>query len=61
MNAKTHCIAAMAGYVALYEALRPDGTAVGRRVNLSFGDPVWREVIGVVEDVRGRGLSEACT
>lgn len=34
-------------------------SAVGRFVNLSFGDPVWREVIGVVEDIRGRGLAEA--
>lgn len=32
--------------------------AVGRRVNLDFGEPVWREVIGVVEDVRGRGLAQ---
>lgn len=34
------------------------GPAVGRYVNLTFGDPVWREVVGVVEDVRGRGLAE---
>ncbi len=31
---------------------------VGKRVNLDFQEPVWREVIGVVEDVRGRGLQE---
>lgn len=35
-----------------------DDPAVGRFVNLSFGEPVWREVIGIVEDVRGRGLAE---
>ncbi len=40
-------------------ALWPGESAVGRRVNLSFGEPVWREVVGVVADVRGRGLGEA--
>lgn len=40
------------------ERLWGSESAVGRRVNLSFGEPVWREVIGVVEDVRGRGLAE---
>lgn len=33
-------------------------SAVGQFVNLSFGEPVWREVVGVVEDVRGRGLAQ---
>lgn len=36
--------------------LWPDGVAVGRRINVSFGTPVWREVVGVVADVRGRGV-----
>lgn len=40
------------------ERLWPGQSAIGHRVNLSFGDPVWREVVGVVEDVRGRGLAE---
>lgn len=38
-----------------------DEPAVGQFVNLSFGEPVWREVIGVVEDVRGRGLAQEPT
>lgn len=33
-------------------------SAVGQQVNLAFGDPVWREVVGVVEDIRGRGLAQ---
>jgi putative ABC transport system permease protein len=36
-----------------------DEPAVGKLVNLSFGEPTWREVIGVVSDVRGRGLGQA--
>ncbi len=36
--------------------LWPDGIAVGRRVNVDFGTPVWREVVGVVADVHGRGV-----
>ncbi len=36
--------------------LWPEGGAVGRRVNLDFRTPVWREVVGVVADVKGRGL-----
>jgi predicted permease len=43
---------------AAAERLWPGQTAVGRRVNLSFGEPVWREVVGVVENVRGRGLAQ---
>ncbi|MDX1648121.1 MAG: ABC transporter permease, partial [Longimicrobiales bacterium] len=35
-----------------------DESAVGQRVNLTFGDPVWHEVIGVVEDVRARALAQ---
>lgn len=38
-----------------------DQAAVGQFVNLSFGEPVWREVIGVVEDIRGRGLAQEPT
>jgi len=34
-----------------------DEPAVGRRVNVDFGEPVWREVVGVVRDVRLRGLA----
>ena len=48
------------GVVVLNETaarrLWPDGKAVGRRVNFNFGTPSWREVIGVVADVKGRGL-----
>ena len=40
-------------------ALWADGAAVGRRVNVDFPGPVWREVIGVVRDVRIRGLDQA--
>jgi predicted permease len=36
--------------------LFPDGSAVGRLVNVNFDTPVWREIVGVVRDVRGRGL-----
>lgn len=35
-----------------------DESAVGRLVNFDFNEPVWREVIGVVEDVRGRSLAD---
>lgn len=35
-----------------------DEPAVGQQVNLGFGEPVWREVVGVVEDIRGRGLAQ---
>ncbi len=33
-----------------------DGRAVGRLVNVNFDRPVWREVVGIVHDVRIRGL-----
>lgn len=36
--------------------LWPNGNAVGRRVNFDFSTPVWRQVVGVVADVKGRGL-----
>lgn len=36
--------------------LFPGQEAVGRRVNLDFETPVWREVIGVVSDIKGRSL-----
>lgn len=36
--------------------LWPGGSAIGRSVNVDFGSPVWREVVGVVSDVKGRGL-----
>jgi ABC-type antimicrobial peptide transport system permease subunit len=36
--------------------LFPDGSAVGRRVNVDFDAPVWREIVGVARDVRIRGL-----
>lgn len=35
-----------------------DQPVVGQYVNLTFGDPVWHEVVGVVEDVRGRDLAQ---
>ena len=37
--------------------LFPDGPAVGRLVNVDFDEPVWREIVGVVRDVRIRGLA----
>jgi predicted permease len=39
----------------------PGERAVGKRVNIDFPDAVWRDVIGVVRDVRGRGLRESPT
>ncbi|MEJ2205442.1 MAG: ABC transporter permease [Gemmatimonadota bacterium] len=41
------------------ESMWPGERAVGKRVNVDFPDPVWREVIGVVRDIRGRGLRES--
>lgn len=38
--------------------LWPGESAVGKRVNVNFPDPIWREVIGVVRDIRGRGLRD---
>jgi putative ABC transport system permease protein len=38
--------------------LFPGESAVGRTVNVNFDAPVWREVIGVVRDIRGRGLGQ---
>lgn len=37
----------------------PGERAVGKRVNVDFPDAVWRDVIGVVRDVRGRSLRES--
>lgn len=37
----------------------PGERAVGKRVNINYPGPVWREVIGVVRDIRGRGLRES--
>lgn len=34
----------------------PDGQAVGKVANIDFDSVVWREIVGVVADVRGRGL-----
>jgi putative ABC transport system permease protein len=39
----------------------PDGEAVGRSVNLDFSSPQWREVVGVVSDIKGRGLGQEST
>ncbi len=36
--------------------LFPDVGAVGRLVNINFDQTVWREIVGVVEDVHVRGL-----
>ncbi len=48
------------GVVVLNETaahrLWPDGNAVGRRVNFDFAAPSWHDVVGVVADVKGRGL-----
>lgn len=33
-----------------------EGQAVGQLVNINFDQPIWREVVGVVADVRLRGL-----
>lgn len=38
--------------------LFPGESAVGRTVNVNFDAPVWREVVGVVRDIRGRGLGQ---
>jgi len=41
-----------------HEAARrhwPDGEAVGRRVRVAYGERPWREVVGVVGDVRHAG------
>jgi predicted permease len=37
--------------------LWPGESAVGRLVNVNLGPAVWREVVGVVSDVRNRSLS----
>ena len=37
----------------------PGESAVGKRVNVNYPGPTWREVIGVVADVRGRGLRDS--
>lgn len=37
--------------------LWPDQEAVGKRVNIDFQGPTWREVVGVVADVKARGLN----
>ena len=39
--------------------LWPDTDPLGRRVNIDLGPPVWREVVGVVSDVRNRSLAQA--
>ena len=36
----------------------PDEDAVGKRVNIDFSAPVWREVVGVVADIKGRELGQ---
>ena len=36
----------------------PEDDAMGQRITL-FGDPVWHEIVGIVGDVRSRGLVEA--
>ena len=38
------------------ERLWPGEEAIGQRVNIDFSEPVWREVVGVVRDVKARGL-----
>lgn len=38
--------------------LFPGQQAVGRRVNLDFGSAIWRDVVGVVADIKGRGLGQ---
>lgn len=38
------------------ESLWPGSDAVGKRVNIDFSNAVWREVVGVVRDVKARGL-----
>lgn len=42
---------------ALAREAWPDGEALGRHVNVDIGEPVWREVVGVVGDVRNRSLA----
>ncbi|MEQ9569548.1 MAG: ABC transporter permease [Longimicrobiales bacterium] len=37
--------------------LWPDGSALGRRINIDTDGRVWREVVGVVSDVRNRSLA----
>ncbi len=34
-----------------------EGRAVGRLVNINFDRPVWREIVGVVDDIRVRGMA----
>ena len=36
--------------------LWPDADPIGKRVNIDFAETVWREVVGVVQDVKARGL-----
>ena len=45
---------------SLARRLFPDGTAVGRRLRILNPDapPGWREIVGVVEDVRYSGLED---
>ncbi len=48
------------GVVLVNEALAkrawPDGSPVGQRIRMGGGDSEWRTVVGVVADVRHRGL-----
>ena len=39
------------------DRLWPGADPIGRRVNIDFSEPVWREVVGVVRDIKARGLS----
>jgi putative ABC transport system permease protein len=54
-----------AGAVILNETaanrIFPEGGAVGRSVNLDFSSPEWREVVGVVRDIKGRRLGQEST
>lgn len=43
---------------AMAQRLWPDGDPIGRRLNVDTGETVWREIVGVVSDVRNRSLAQ---
>lgn len=43
---------------ATAKRLWPGGDPIGRRINIDLGPTVWREVVGVVSDVRNRSLAD---
>jgi putative ABC transport system permease protein len=46
---------------AFVKKFYPDEDPIGKRVIIGFGDPVEREIIGVVGDIKERGLTEDTT